>query len=208
LTEITIIIKGENFIMAHIIDLTGQKFNRLTVVSLSHKDDYRNYYWFCICDCNPGVILEKSIAGCRLKNGHTKSCGCLKRERVSIKNKSRALEVGLAAKRHLYRVYKFGAITREYEFNISFDYFESLILQNCHYCGDEPKQVYNPLRKNREPKYNGILIYNGIDRIDNFIGYEIYNCVPCCGVCNDAKGTMQYNDFILLIKRIFMNLNT
>jgi hypothetical protein len=54
-------------------DLTGKKFNRLMVVNLSHKDKY-SYYWNCVCEC--GNL--KTERGARLKNGQTKSCGCLK----------------------------------------------------------------------------------------------------------------------------------
>lgn len=56
------------------VDLTGQKFNRLLVISFSHKKDSQ-YFWLCRCDC--GVI--KSVNSARLKNGQ-KSCGCLTKE--------------------------------------------------------------------------------------------------------------------------------
>lgn len=38
--------------------------------------------------------------------------------------------------------------------------------------------------------------YNGLDRIDNSVGYTEDNCVPCCAVCNRAKNSMGYNEFI------------
>lgn len=57
------------------IDLTGQRFGRLTVVRLG---EFRNhaYQWVCKCDC--GNVAEASAS--HLKSGHTKSCGCLRRE--------------------------------------------------------------------------------------------------------------------------------
>lgn len=32
-------------------DLTGQKFNKLTVIKFSHFDKKKNSYWLCKCDC-------------------------------------------------------------------------------------------------------------------------------------------------------------
>lgn len=61
--------------MGKFIDLTGQKFGRLTVISRAENRN-QNVYWHCRCDCG----AEKIIRGERLKCGETKSCGCLKRE--------------------------------------------------------------------------------------------------------------------------------
>jgi hypothetical protein len=47
--------------------------------------------------------------------------------------------------------------------------------------------------------------YNGIDRVDNFKGYEIDNCVPCCYICNYAKRDMSKDQFLAWVKRIYMN---
>lgn len=53
----------------------GDKFNRLKVLSFSHKKGYK-YFLNCICDCgNKTIIREDS-----LKNGHAKSCGCISKE--------------------------------------------------------------------------------------------------------------------------------
>jgi hypothetical protein len=37
---------------------------------------------------------------------------------------------------------------------------------------------------------------NGVDRLDNWKAYEASNCVPCCGWCNQAKGTLDPATFI------------
>lgn len=58
--------------MAILKDLTGQKFGRLTVLEFSHKDKAQ-YLWSCKCECG-SIITAKSG---NLKNGTTKSCGCL-----------------------------------------------------------------------------------------------------------------------------------
>lgn len=62
--------------MGKIKDLTGQKFNRLTVIKDTGKrNSHGNVIWECKCDC--GNIVE--VAGTNLR-GNTKSCGCLHRE--------------------------------------------------------------------------------------------------------------------------------
>ena len=57
-------------------DLTGRIFERLTVVSFDRIDHNRRYRWFCQCLC--GNV--KSIDGACLRQGLTRSCGCLARE--------------------------------------------------------------------------------------------------------------------------------
>lgn len=60
-----------------IIDLTGQKFNRWTVLELGTKSD--RVRWKCLCDC--GNIGE--VGTSNLKAGISKSCGCLNLEVLS-----------------------------------------------------------------------------------------------------------------------------
>ncbi|BAL82956.1 hypothetical protein SELR_12480 [Selenomonas ruminantium subsp. lactilytica TAM6421] len=54
-----------------IIDLIGQKFGRLTVIS-RHRNPKRTRTWICRCECGNEVSLTTS----RLLNGHDISCGC------------------------------------------------------------------------------------------------------------------------------------
>ena len=71
--------------MSGFVDLTGEKFGRLTVIK--RANDYVNpntgkriRKWVCKCDCKDGTIKE--VIEYALKNGATKSCGCLQREVV------------------------------------------------------------------------------------------------------------------------------
>ena len=57
-------------------DLTGFKKNRITIISLSHKDKNGKYYWFYECSCNPGTIVEKPAYGSHITSGRHTSCGC------------------------------------------------------------------------------------------------------------------------------------
>ena len=58
--------------MGKMIDLTGQVFDKLTVIDCAGKLDGRRYFWNCKCEC--GNV--KAILGASLRNGNTKSCGC------------------------------------------------------------------------------------------------------------------------------------
>ncbi len=58
-----------------IIDLTDQKFGRLTVLERT-KNQGIQPTWLCQCECGNQIVTQ---AG-NLKNGNTKSCGCLKKE--------------------------------------------------------------------------------------------------------------------------------
>lgn len=59
-----------------LIDLTGQKFNRLTVLSRTSSDKSGNTMWKCICDCGN----ETCVRADQLKSGRVKSCGCYNNE--------------------------------------------------------------------------------------------------------------------------------
>lgn len=55
-------------------DLTGQTFNNLYVIRFyGYGEDGRKTLWLCRCVCGAECV----VAGSNLKNGHTKSCGCL-----------------------------------------------------------------------------------------------------------------------------------
>lgn len=60
------------------IDLTGQKFGRLTALERIGVSASGNAIWLCRCNCGSDV----SIPSNNLKNGHTKSCGCLQKEEL------------------------------------------------------------------------------------------------------------------------------
>jgi hypothetical protein len=61
------------------MDLTGEKTGRLTVLKYLGRNESSRSFWLCKCDC--GNILKVREDG--LKNGHSKSCGCLQKEKVS-----------------------------------------------------------------------------------------------------------------------------
>lgn len=64
-------------------DMVGKRFGRLVVLRQGVRS--KQYItWICQCDC--GLIVE--VRGVSLRNGHTQSCGCLNREKVSANLKN------------------------------------------------------------------------------------------------------------------------
>jgi hypothetical protein len=68
--------------MGKFIDLTGQKFGRLTVAGQTEKNKHKQTCWICKCDC--GTEIRASTAD--LRRLHTQSCGCLQSEKVTLRN--------------------------------------------------------------------------------------------------------------------------
>ena len=74
--------------MGKFIDLTGKQFNRWHVIKRGEDKLYLNgrktLQWLCWCDCEKNKCIEDRqlhlINTRDLTSGHTKSCGCIKRE--------------------------------------------------------------------------------------------------------------------------------
>ena len=63
------------------LDLTGQKYGRLTVIKEVERKGYTRR-WLCRCECGNETIVTQP----NLRNGHTTSCGCVQREKTSKSN--------------------------------------------------------------------------------------------------------------------------
>ena len=57
------------------VDITGQKFGKLTAIEYLGLVKNKKTYWRCQCDCGN----EKIATYYDLRNGHVQSCGCLRR---------------------------------------------------------------------------------------------------------------------------------
>lgn len=182
------------------LELTGQKFNRLTIIEFSHMDKWGTTCWLCKCDCGN----EKIVQSGNLRRGKIKSCGCLRSEQAieNIKKvRDRRLPKGIAARNQAINTHKQNAKSGGLEQALTDEQIIALHKENCHYCGAPPSNEYST-------KYNtGSYTYNGIDRVDNDKGYFIDNVVSCCDFCNKAKRNMPIDEFLDHIKRIHSHLN-
>lgn len=72
--------------MPKLIDITGKRFGRLVVIKRINSDKWDKPKWLCKCDCK--CEKEIIVSSGNLRMGHTKSCGCLRKEITSeIKTK-------------------------------------------------------------------------------------------------------------------------
>ena len=62
-------------------DLTGQKFNRWTVIERAPNNSCGDAMWLCECSCP--AHTRAIVKGAALRSGHSKSCGCLKKEKAA-----------------------------------------------------------------------------------------------------------------------------
>lgn len=76
-------------------DLAGKRFGRLVAVRDSGKKNGA-YVWECMCDCGTVAYVD----GRKLKNGHTKSCGCIRKDGTKKPSYSHGLH-----KTRLYRIW-------------------------------------------------------------------------------------------------------
>ena len=167
------------------INLLGKKFGRLTPLAYLGSS-----VWRCKCDC--GNVCD--VTSYNVSHGRTKSCGCVAKENAHNLNLK---PPGESAATHVYLNIKNSAKIRGYEFNVTRDDILNLIFLPCHYCGKLPANE----QKNRYG--NSGIVYSGIDRIDNRIGYTKDNIVPCCWTCNERKKAMTKKDFLDWIKTVY-----
>jgi hypothetical protein len=84
-----------------------------------------------------------------------------------------------------YESYITSAIKRDHTMTLKFNDFKTMVLSECYYC--------HYIKEDE---------VNGIDRLNNSIGYEKDNCIPCCETCNMMKWSFHPLFFIELCKII------
>lgn len=178
-------------------DYTGQKFGKLTILrrDFSKRKDH-NPHWTCLCDCGTETVVSIS----NLKRGTIISCGCfhLQKNTERMKKMNTKSDGESALNSVLYN-YKYNANKRDISFELTDEEFKNLIFDNCGYCGAAPSN------KSKNRYGHGDVIYNGVDRLNNDLSYNIDNCITCCQNCNRAKYKMTTKDFVQWIKNIYVN---
>lgn len=77
--------------MSKVVDLTGQKFGKLTVLSRAENDKFGKAQWLCQCECGNTKIIN----GSSLRRGLTVSCGCHKLQKLKEYNDNHVInEIG------------------------------------------------------------------------------------------------------------------
>jgi len=146
--------------MSHLIDLSGQRFGRLTVIE-KVPSETRNARWKCICDCGK----ETYPLGTTLRRGESKSCGCIKREM----NRKQLTKHGECNTRLAHIWYGMRARCRN-KTNPAYSNYGG---RGIHVC-EEWDKSYTAFRD--WALGNGYSDGLTIDRIDNDKGYSPDNC--------------------------------
>lgn len=170
------------------IDLQGRKYGEWTVISFVSTKS-RNVIWSCRCSC--GVVRDVSLRN--LRSGASRSCGHVfystiaelfpERSKMRIRGRKRTAKLDV-----LYDYFN-GARQRSLLWALNEAEFDNLTSSDCHYCGAEPNNE-------RVSKRGDSFIYNGIDRLNNTLGYTLENSVPCCRWCNRAKNISSVDEFV------------
>lgn len=161
-------------------------------MNLPHVSNNRHIRWWCECSCGRKVLVMPDS----LTTGRSKSCGCKK---IALRFKTQGFEMDGAGKRRIYNTYRRLAKPRGLSFNLTYEQFHRFTSLNCDYCGEPPKQI----SKSKYPYSVIPFIYNGIDRVNNLVGYTLENCVACCGRCNQAKHAMTKAEFLGWVKQVY-----
>jgi hypothetical protein len=166
--------------------LTGNVYGQLIVIGQTERINGRSY---SLCKCSCGNT--KRIDNASLTQGHTKACGCLRGTKSNV-------GYGVSAFNTCISSYRRGAKIRGLPFLLTEEVFRAITQSDCYYCGSPPQTG-----KTRKRKSFGVYVYNGVDRVDNTMGYIEGNVVPCCKVCNRIKGVLTQDEFLSHIKNIY-----
>ena len=145
-------------------DLTGQKFNRLTVLGL-YEIRCRRSIWLCQCTCGKQVRATSYS----LKEGTTKSCGCwnkdrLRQEMIEKRFNSEVTISSLSSKLFLDKLENYLNTPIEREFFISNRFFDGriknvLIEIDSKYWHSTSKQKEIDNQKEQIAKQHGFLLF-------------------------------------------------
>jgi hypothetical protein len=170
-------------------DLTDMVFGEMVVLGFAGYSTPRKGKprpkWWIRCSCGK----EKAVLGTTLRNTKVVSCG---HNRGFRKLPNNAAAINLRFGQYAKSAVKMGR-----EFSITREQFATMLAQNCVYCGTPPASVVRARGKHQEDFW-----YNGVDRVDNSLGYIPENCVPCCATCNLMKRGMSVSEFVAHAEKI------
>lgn len=177
------------------IDLTGQKFGRLTVIGRVKNSKGGTARWLCKCGCGN----EKIVRSDSLKNKHTRSCGCLHEESYWTENEINILKQFYANKgpEHCSKLInrtKESIMVQAQKLNLTVNYARSTgllkksiieklsdkrVISTCKIHGQTPHYYHNnkirrclKCRNIREIEYNKNILNNLVQRLRSRISHE------------------------------------
>lgn len=152
--------------MGKLIDLTGQRFGRLTVISKQGVAKDGGTLWMCKCDCGQTIVTKSG----NLRSGHTRSCGCFMKMRISESQSSH-----LQSHKRLYNVW---TSMKARCYNPHFTFYKDYGGRGIYIC-EEWRHDYVAFQKwAMEHGYDAEAPFGQctIDRIDVNGPYAPWNC--------------------------------
>ena len=173
--------------MGKAVDLTGQKFGKLTAIRLHHIKKEKSgtrHYWLFKCDCGQECVINKQYA----TSGHTKSCGCSKGEMITNKKITHNLSksrIYIIYHQIIRRCYNKNNVAYEnyggrgivmcdewkndfktfYDWAMNNDYKENLTIDrinvNGNYCPENCRWV-DKKEQARNTRHNHYITYRGV----------------------------------------------
>lgn len=150
--------------MGKVIDETGKRYGKLTVIKRVENSKDRKARWLCKCDCGNLTVTTGKF----LRNGSCKSCGCHRKEvlKRGAKKNTTHKETGT----RLYDIWRGVKKRCRLKTNANYKYYGARGID----VFEEWYQSYESFR-NRSLD-NGYKKDLTIDRIDNAKGYFPDNC--------------------------------
>lgn len=174
-------------------DLTGETFGEWTVEGFAGNHPKTKAAIYNVrCSC--GAV--RRLPATTLLTENSKQC-------KKCKHAKHRGEPGQSGLSQLISNYSQGAKVRQLVWTLSRAQAKLLFEGNCHYCGAPPSlECYPKTKVTLESRTLGKFVYNGIDRVDNSLGYVTNNVVACCKTCNMAKHSLTQEEFLAWAKRL------
>lgn len=147
------------------IDLVGQRFGRLTVVSDGERSNKNRLRWKCLCDCGNETTVQSE----HLKDHSTTSCGCFAREQV-VKSKLTHGYTRVGRKVRLFSIWNL--MLSRCDINSSYPRLKDYAGRGIGVC-EEWLDYETFAAWSNHNGYSDIL---SLDRINNDGNYEPDNC--------------------------------
>lgn len=175
----------------------GQQIGNFTISA--YLQDESNYILTCKCgNTSKGASdhVTRKISNL-LSDGFTGCSKCVLENQEMLKTQREFNDKKYVYK-DVYREYVKKSKAREINFSLSIEEASELFSKNCYYCNRPPS--------NKRSRTSGVeIIYQGIDRVNNQIGYLSGNVVPCCKFCNSFKLDRTTDDFFQHVRDIYFN---
>lgn len=183
-------------------NLTGKSFGRLKVIERVDKPEHlkkKEIYWKCICECGNEHIVTTT----NLKNGNTRSCGCLRFERLNgIHYSERDIELDI------FRPILTSCRTRSkgnknhrvIEFNLDLNDLKKQWQKQKGICIYTDMKLLLPSWG--DTKRGGDIHLASVDRIDSTKGYTKDNIQFVCLMANYAKNCFTHEDMLYFCEQI------